>query len=348
MFNKIHHKMWNLSFPKVKLLMMIVTVGVLTIYCLMWGMTSSLTPSFFSEFDQGARQSRMFSAPVQSDLLRQRKDHLDTECDAMIASGIMNMTLNISKLSNVVVDDKYGIIYCYVPKVGCSNWKRIFLHMTGMFDKTRTRPEDLKHNEVHFKYRKRLRVLSTYSVSGIRHRLRNYRKFMFVREPMERLLSAYRDKFAGVGLEDKTFQKIADDIWNIFHEDSPLNGHVQKGGITFLDFVKYLVEMNTLQKANFRFDEHWERQSKLCYPCQINYDYIGKYSTLGEDAEYILQHIGLSQYSFPKRSVFYNDSKTNDMLESYFSTIPSYYRKQLHKVYETDYRLFNYTFPFDL
>ncbi|XP_033744850.1 carbohydrate sulfotransferase 11-like isoform X2 [Pecten maximus] len=347
MFNEYLRRLWDRPASKAKLLMFVVVAGaVMTIYCLVWTMTSS--HDIRTDSSQPVRKSQRFSLSNQINSVRQRKAYLDIQCDAMIASGAMNMTLNVSRLSNVIVDDKYRVMYCYVPKVGCSNWKRIFLHMTGMFNKTRKGPEDIEHNEVHFKYVKRLRILSGYSISGIYHRLRNYRKFMFVREPMERLLSAYRDKFAGVGFEDKTFQKIAKEILKRFYPDSPIKENVKKGDVTFLDFVKYLVHGKTFYDDSFEYNEHWERQSRLCYPCQVNYGFIGKYTTLEEDANYILKHTGLSKYTFPKRSVFYNASKTNDKLGNYFSEIPSFYRKRLQKLYKTDYQLFGYKFPLDL
>ncbi|XP_069142156.1 carbohydrate sulfotransferase 11-like [Argopecten irradians] len=350
MFKVYHYILRLMPTPNFKMLAYLVVVGAtMTIYSLVWTMTSGhVHPGHaFSGIDQKVRKNRAFSSLNQIIMQSQRNSHLNAQCDVMVASGEIDMTLNVSKLDHVIVDDKYGLLYCYVPKVGCSNWKRIFLHMTGLFDKTRKRPEDIEHNEVHFKYKKRLRTLVDYSISGIHSRIRNYRKFMFVREPMERLLSAYRDKFAGVGFEDKTFQKLAKKIMQSLHPNSTSYQNVKKGDVTFLDFVKYLVQINLDGDKMFEHDEHWQIQSKLCNPCQMSYEFIGKYETMEEDANYVLKHTGLSTYSFPKRSVFYNTSKTNDTFQRYFQEIPSDYRELLRKLYHMDYILFGYKFPFD-
>ena len=39
----------------------------------------------------------------------------------------------------------------------------------------------------------------------------------------------------------------------------------------------------------FRSDEHWQSQDKLCYPCQINYNYVAKFETLEIDQLHLLR-----------------------------------------------------------
>ena len=32
---------------------------------------------------------------------------------------------------NILYIDKYKLIYCVIPKVGCTNWKKVFLYLSG-------------------------------------------------------------------------------------------------------------------------------------------------------------------------------------------------------------------------
>ncbi len=92
----------------------------------------------------------------------------------------------------IIVDDKRKFLYCYVPKVACSNWKRVIKFMQGTIDDIGSKMKMDHKNGLVF--------LDSFSEEEIRYRIRNYYKFMFVRNPMERLLSAYRNKFGEVAL----------------------------------------------------------------------------------------------------------------------------------------------------
>ncbi|CAB1424578.1 unnamed protein product [Pleuronectes platessa] len=99
--------------------------------------------------------------------------------------------LSDSELENLVVDDKHGIIYCYIPKVACTNWKRVMYvlkHGEPYQD-----PSSIYDQYVHGFGN--LRLLSNYPRIERKAKLKHYTKFLFVRDPFVRLISAFRDKF---------------------------------------------------------------------------------------------------------------------------------------------------------
>ena len=75
----------------------------------------------------------------------------------------------------VIVNDEYKVIFCYIPKVACSQWKRVFLALDNRTD------VDNVHDNKHFKF-----LLYDYSDEDIKVRLKSYFKFLFVREPLDR------------------------------------------------------------------------------------------------------------------------------------------------------------------
>jgi len=93
------------------------------------------------------------------------------------------------------VSDERQYVYCATPKVACSSWKLALLRLTG---KDISRVKNVHSPRETDKFIKRA-VL--YKHSQRQALLKKYYKFMFVREPLERLVSAYRDKYSFISQE---------------------------------------------------------------------------------------------------------------------------------------------------
>uniref|UniRef100_A0A8C8DIT0 Carbohydrate sulfotransferase n=1 Tax=Oryzias sinensis TaxID=183150 RepID=A0A8C8DIT0_9TELE len=88
---------------------------------------------------------------------RLRKDLLRKHC-AGVNQSLFN--LNNIDLNNLIVDDQHGIIYCYIPKVACTNWKRTLIALKQ--NEPYPDPMSFKSNMVH-KF-DRFRLLKNYSM----------------------------------------------------------------------------------------------------------------------------------------------------------------------------------------
>uniref|UniRef100_A0A8C5SDJ9 Carbohydrate sulfotransferase n=1 Tax=Laticauda laticaudata TaxID=8630 RepID=A0A8C5SDJ9_LATLA len=240
-------------------------------------------------------------------------------------------------LRHLVVDDVHELLYCYVPKVACTNWKRVLMVLTG-HGKYQD-PLEIPAHEAHVPTN--LRTLSEYSTPEINYRLRNYLKFIFVREPLERLVSAYRNKFTRS--YNTAFHKRYGTKIIRRHRQDPSSEALESGhDVRFEEFVYYLLDPKTQREEPF--NEHWERVHSLCHPCIVHYDIIGKYETLADDANYILQLVGADAgIKFPSSS---KTTRTNNNLTAkFFKNISPFYQRRLFNIYKMDYLLFNYTIP---
>ncbi|KAL4623646.1 carbohydrate sulfotransferase 11-like [Arapaima gigas] len=240
-------------------------------------------------------------------------------------------------LGHLIVDDEHRLLYCYVPKVACTNWKRVLMVLTGKSQ--HSDPLKIPANEAHVPGN--LRTLSEYPTSEINHRLRTYLKFVFVREPFERLVSAYRNKFTRS--YNSAFHKRYGTKIIRRHRANPQPEALQRGSdVSFEEFVYYLVDPRT--QSEEPFNEHWERIHSLCHPCLIHYDVVGKYETLEQDSRYVLQLAGVdSRVQFPatgKRA-----RTTGDMAAQFFHKISPFYQRKLYNLYRMDFLLFNYSVP---
>uniref|UniRef100_A0A673GMM9 Carbohydrate sulfotransferase n=1 Tax=Sinocyclocheilus rhinocerous TaxID=307959 RepID=A0A673GMM9_9TELE len=195
-------------------------------------------------------------------------------------------------LGHLIVDDRHGVIYCFVPKVACTNCKGIMIVLSQNL-KTVWTLRQLMH-----------------------HKLKNYTKFLFIRDPFVRLISAFRNKFA---LPNEDF-------------------YIQ---LSFTHFIKYLLDPQTEKEKHF--NEHWQQIYRLCHPCQIEYDFVGKLETLDEDTEHLLKILGMeNQICFPPG---YRNRTAANWERDWFANISVADRRKLYNLYEADFRLFGYGKP---
>lgn len=87
------------------------------------------------------------------------------------------------------------VIYCSIPKVASTTWKTILVRSLDARSAADQMPEHAVEND-RFLRSVGLRFLSTFSRKEAEKRVETYFKFVVVRHPFDRIVSAYRDKIA--------------------------------------------------------------------------------------------------------------------------------------------------------
>ena len=89
---------------------------------------------------------------------------------------------------------------------------------------------------------------------------------------------------------------------------------------------------------------HWLPNVEKCMPCEIRYDYIGRFETLEDDAKYILHSIG-ANLTFPSGSgsAPTNSSNDNKLFRAYQS-VPPNLKERLYEIYKLDFQIFGYDY----
>ena len=164
------------------------------------------------------------------------------------------------------VNDRYKSIGCLIPKTACSSWKFTMVKVSGEIDMAKVDHATLHDNA--FMHSMGWRLLSTYSAVGIRHRLKTYFKFITVRHPFDRLVSAYKDKLGAMagrylgGLHARRIKQR-------YRAVNVTTGHRPGGRVTFAEFIRYVLDTEPQN-----LDVHWRDYGRLCDPCRVHYDYV--------------------------------------------------------------------------
>ncbi|XP_033640911.1 carbohydrate sulfotransferase 11-like [Asterias rubens] len=265
----------------------------------------------------------------------ERRAHLKQACarhPELSQGGLNNFTLR-----HLYAHEKHKILYCFVPKVGCSNWKRVLMVLSDQRNST----DEISNDDAHFK--NGMERLSGLSPAEQQHRLKTYTKFMYTRQPFIRILSVYMNKFADIKVyrSDPYFQMIAKRIMKRYRKDATTRELKTGENMTWYEWTSYLT--NPSEKANF--DDHWQEIYKMCSPCKVNYDYLGWLETIGDDAKYMLTALNLEDtVSYPTKA---NSHPTNSS-ETYKFFSHNTNKTTLGKlweVYQTDFELFGYPKP---
>ncbi|XP_022102794.1 carbohydrate sulfotransferase 11-like isoform X1 [Acanthaster planci] len=250
-------------------------------------------------------------------------------------------TLTLRTLRHIFVSDKHRFMYCYIPKVGCSNWKRVMMFLKN----NQLNIDDISSREAHSQ--NGLKTLRNFSPKERAWRLRTYKKFMFVRNPVSRIVSVYRNKFENLEVYRDAplygIRRYGKYIVKKYRRNATLS-EVQTGeNVTWSEWIAYLT--NQAEESNF--GDHWMQMSKICSPCDVSYDFIGKLETFSDDADYIMNVLNLTDVivNFPGRENSHPTNSSIDVAKSYFEQVSKRKRRALWNIYKLDFQMLGYEKP---
>ena len=189
----------------------------------------------------------------------------------------------------VFVIPEYKLIFITFPKVACSEWKRMFMRINGNPNWCKIRGFNAHDPE-----KNKISILSEYSTEIATAMMTSpiWTRAVFVREPKERVLSAFLDKSLR---EDYFAKKCCDKIPN--EEDKVTCKQNQKIFKSFLHFVS--------EYPDICFDVHWEAQvTKVDKKWWPYIDFIGQQSNLLEDSKKLLESLKSTKDPVPDRSAW--------------------------------------------
>ncbi|XP_033122164.1 carbohydrate sulfotransferase 11-like [Anneissia japonica] len=237
-------------------------------------------------------------------------------------------------LPKLLVNEKHKIVYCQTPKVGTVSWCKIFLTLSGY--KIYSDVLKMTAPQVSAAWKKHVPLLSHYSIAKQKEIMSSYTKIMFVRNPLTRLLSAYNDKLVAKNASDYNLSSQRCLSRKILKNFRP--GYTTKNyDPTFGEFIKMIVS-----KDNYISNIHWRNMLSVCYPCDIDYDVIGRFEDIENDSNYILNRVG-ADLKFPASTGFHFTNSSNfEKVKKSYANIPDSDLVSLYQKYQNDFLLFDY------
>ncbi|XP_067935102.1 carbohydrate sulfotransferase 14-like [Watersipora subatra] len=211
--------------------------------------------------------------------------------------------------------DKY--LYCPIPKAGWSSWKRLWFYTSGVISSYETDVGIRSDLDAHvYNLKSEAQVQSAWKSGGY-----NF-SFVFVRNPWERLVSAYINKAV-----EYNYSRILHTPcrWESMEPYKP--------DLTFEQFLTCIADGSR--------EMHWAPQWYLCNICRIKFDFIGHMETVKEDAAFVLSAIGLkATYPHSFASTKYS---TKEVMTEWYQSIPKSLLQRLAVIYTHDFELHGYS-----
>lgn len=154
-------------------------------------------------------------------------------------------------------------------------------------------------------------------------RIRTYFKFTFIRHPLERLLSAYRDKISPP--LQFTNQLSTPDIYQRYILTKTRKEELEKWtasngsydiSISFSEYIQWWVGADAKL-----IDEHYSPMLMNAQPCRVRYDFYGGFRLYVPDMTLVIKRLNGSANYFSSEGTHPAGQETGDILINYYSQL---------------------------
>lgn len=220
----------------------------------------------------------------------------------------------MSHYSNYILLEDRDAVFCYIPKVACTNWKCCARRLSGQ-------PDWLNPRLAHDKVRSGLVFLDPTEKSHALRIQQSRLRLSMVRNPYSRVLAAYLDKIVRNQQDGGLLPRNSDaDYW--FNVSAAIDSFrvnvlspAKYGSMTFEVFLLWLKHSEHKAVNN----EHWVPQSNLMMTNVAEPSFIGRFETLSADSSQILEILGAG-FSFPsQQDLNFPPTSASEKLGIYYS-----------------------------
>ena len=244
-----------------------------------------------------------------------------------------------------LVDETHQLVYCGIPKTGMTLWRTMIARATGKLNTTGS----INISDREFLANLGLKFLYHYPSQEQERILKEYFKVMSVRHPLDRLVSAYVDKFTNSYMDTSIVRAVSYVNYTYRSQENkiflPRGKMSQPTGVEFGEFIKVVIDEEAPR------DIHWDNMHSICHPCDIKYDYVIRQETMAEDAVQILAKLSQGRPENLTLSAIHSHrgitKSDSDFFQRYiqeFQTIDLRDLQQVKAKYTEDMEMFGYSF----
>ncbi|XP_071530464.1 carbohydrate sulfotransferase 11-like [Panulirus ornatus] len=297
--------------------------------------------------------------PEVRDLISEQMRVQEERLARLTETCLKHSELSIHQYINLVWDTSRTppLVYCPVYKVALTTWMAYLLRLAHVND------DNTDLDVYNKKTRDRKKYLPRFG-GGHRRMFQEYKapkkneeknkvfkkslRFIVVRHPFTRLLSAYRDKIET--LKPKPFVPYFLGLQQaIILKYRMANGNVTSDTPTFSEFVDYVIDST----KNLTTAEQWHEEVVCwtpywvqCGVCASDYQVIIKLETMAAEEQFLAQVANLKEIEniHEWRNLKKAQVSSAEVVSQYYKTLTKKQIMLLYECYKLDFDLFGYSF----
>ena len=232
-----------------------------------------------------------------------------------------------------IADDSRKSLYCPISKIASTMWKNMLVRSHGKKGRV-----DLKVHEFDYLQSNGLVYLHKMSVEDAEYRLKNYFRYIIIKHPLDRLVSAWRDGMIHTPEYQKKFGPHIR-AFSRCNNTKPCPHEDPSRLIEFSEFLDYIASKNPRL-----YDRHWLTYYHHCHPCHYKYDFVAKLETFSTDFPILKKKLNFPDDLDLLKLHSYGDDNVSYL--SNYDKVSMATSKKLLSIYHKDMILFNYSSPF--
>ncbi|XP_065889066.1 carbohydrate sulfotransferase 9-like isoform X2 [Dysidea avara] len=242
-------------------------------------------------------------------------------------------------LKHLLIDQKKKIMFCIAPKLASTNIRVMFAALNGNIS-----PEVVLNRNNRSIDTGKYNMLSVLPEER-KKKLESYFKFVMTRNPLERILSAYRNKFENHPISrnlSRRFDEAKIEMIKINRPDMytkwERSGRTLKVFPTFNEFIHYLGS-----HSYYDLDPHFRPLQYICHPCVFHYDFYANLKLMPAEFDRLLKKFDIPKNFFKNQRGHRRD--TGSLMPKYYAQLSEYEKKMVYQFAHSEMEFYYHIYP---
>jgi len=250
---------------------------------------------------------------AHSEIMQQRVHKMREACQ--VYGDDIKFPKRIGADHGLMWDEKHHLVYCPIYKVASGTWTTNFLRLSSFNSDL---PKWQRFSKLHNASESVSRKLFP-PPKGKKKQMEQLRastKFLVVRHPFDRIMSAFKGKIANPNAKPRFYRKLQREIKAKYSKNK--KEIAEEVPPSFAEYWAYLTDIteDLVHPREWRDVDCVQSFYSVCIPCDVEYDVIIKLETHDEDTEFLIRKYNLTELNEPF-TMWKHNSKAENQIGDY-------------------------------